>query len=176
MRAVEDLNAGSLVCRVERERDGAQRRGEFLIGKAGDEDLAIDVGEIGDRFHTRAGASARLRFGRGRIGEGNLGVLHAVELDFLELAGSIKAQENGRRLRPAPARDAEIDFVRYGVDGDVINYDLIGRGAEQRGNLFVCGFQIDGYARGGFIVIGIDGEDCAAHGVACKEYAIGSEG
>ena len=66
--AVVDLDRGAVEAFAERERDGDQPGGELLVGQAGDEDAAVDVGEVGDRLVAERLARAAWRSGRARWG------------------------------------------------------------------------------------------------------------
>ena len=179
VRAVVDLDSGAAADGLEGVRHRAQRRGELLVGEAGDDHAAVDVRDVGDRFLARiAAASAR---GHGLVGRGvrqrGLGELHLVERDDLELAGGRDAHQHRSGVGPAAAGDREIGGVRHGVDHHVVDEDLVGRGSEEGGDLLVDPVDSDALHVGaaGGVVRG-DRKDRGGVRVGGEEDAVRPEG
>src|SRR5262249_46332615 len=130
MVTVIDFDAGAAVRAVEGEGDGAELGGEFLVGESGDDDLAVDVGEVGEGL-------GALIAGGDNVGECGLGEFGIGEFELGEFSRGIDADENGGGVGPAATGNGEESAAGGGVDGEVVDEDVGGSGAEHGGDLLV---------------------------------------
>ncbi len=170
MRAVEDLDVGAFVGPLERERDGTQVGREVLVGHAGDVEAVLDEGQVRDRL------LAALALGDG-VGERRLAEFHVFEIEGVDFAGAVHAEQQRGGVRPLAARRRDVDVAGDRVDGHVVEEELLGVDADHRGDLVVDAFDLGPVgALGGRAVAGVEGEDGGALRVADEENAFGSEG
>ena len=133
--AVADLDAGAVIDLRERERDHAQLRGELLVRQAGHDDLAVGELQIGG--HVLAAL-----VGRRRVGNRGLRVHHVLERELAELARRVDANDHRLGVGALAARHGQKRAAGVGVDGQVVDQNVLGRGAQQRGDLLVDLFDV----------------------------------
>ena len=82
-------------------RNRAQRRRPLFVGQAGDDDVSVDVGHVGDRQHARdSGRAGGIRCRR--VGQVDRGMLGVVERQGGDLAGRVDLTIRGMASGPRP--------------------------------------------------------------------------
>ena len=86
-----------------------------------------------------------------------------VKREFGNFARDVELPDHGRFL----AGDGELDVTGDGVDGEILNRDLLGRGTERGGDLLIDPLQFNtAGAFVGFAVTGVDGDQAGGGGIA----------
>src|SRR5215813_4658115 len=104
------LDGGSAGDGLERKRNRAQRRSEFLIRQSGDEEASVEVSDVGDRFEARialAIAFSDHRVSR-RIWQLGAREFHFVERNDFRLAVGFDANQRGNGVGAATARYGQV--------------------------------------------------------------------
>ena len=89
----------------------------------------------------------------------------------------LHSDEERNGFGPAAARDRQVDISRSRIDGQIVDHDLLGIGAEHRGNLAgdVLDLELALFCRLG-VVAGVDREERRPCGIAHEQNAVGPEG
>lgn len=113
--------------------------------EAGDEHLAVGVGDVGNRLEPAILLLfARLGVGlRGGVGQLGAGETHLVERHELGLAVGLHAHEHRHGIGALAARHREIRAPRNRVHRQILDDDLGGLGAEEGGDFFVDGLGLN---------------------------------
>ena len=158
----------------ERERDGDQARREFLVREPGDEDAAVDVGDVGDRF-VRSGSPRCLAPGREHWAARPWRTGRPRAANSSSLPSAPTRRSTGSGVGPAAAGDRQIDIARHRVDRQVVDQDLLGLGPEHGGDLAGHVLDLTGALGAGVRSRGVDREDGGPLGVAHEEDPVGPE-
>ena len=113
----------------------------------------------------------------GRVGQRGLRVGDVGERDHVDLARAIDAEQDRHRVGTTPARHRDEGVLRGRADRQVVDLDLAGVCAEQRGNLLIDARHVLGAGgAAGHPVTQLERDDLRAGVVRDEQDVVGAEG